>query len=229
MKISYRQRRQRQSLELFLRRISEKVSVEKAMKNIEQSIVSLSYDREHYAAGILLTRNGYFMTAYHCLHGFDAYDLITKMKVRASDGSIGEVEEICSFVEEQDLVLGKVRICVSFQPKIYPILDEPQEKCPVVILSKWGREMRRRYGVLAGVSQEDYASMGSQKFLHNNHFIVNTEVENGDSGGLIVAQDTGALIGVVSSSTNEFSKEPHLTYCGRASNIRDLIERYNKQ
>lgn len=169
-----------------------------AQKQAEHGVIELIdiYGR-HLANGCLITGNGYFVSADHCLIKDE------KTLVRTTTGEQSSVSRICKRNSDLDIVLAKARLSAKVFPQLYKFFPANKfssyRKIPVVALIRRNGKIERKGGFTNGqfVHTAEHWD-GTASLLQA---ICDMETIPGDSGGLVVTND-GMLIGLVSGGDN---------------------------
>lgn len=92
----------------FLHELHEgdRLTPEQARRRIEENVIEIEMYGQHSSNGLLITENGYFLTAYHCV----AEDVRSALTVRAHNDSIYPLAEVCYALPRLDLALAKAVI-----------------------------------------------------------------------------------------------------------------------
>lgn len=160
--------------------------------------VAYPIQRSVYSNGLLITRNGYFLTSKHCLEGDLSCASITD-----SNGVTYPIERLCAFskrssIEGDDLALAKAQIPGNNEPMLYRIYNSKILKnSPVMLMTRNedGGELKCYYGF----TSEDYIRFAD---VLRGYFSILTDGGNkGDSGGIVVSSDD-EIMGIISKSCN---------------------------
>jgi len=154
---------------------------EEALKNIEEGLVEIIYpEGVHKANGMLITKNGYFLSCKHCLNdGFD------RSRIRTFDGRVYPLEKICIEDETNDLVLAKINIKNKSFPKHYRFYNANRiEKIPVQLITRWDNKLTQKYGFILR-DWDPYPNVDGK--LYRDNISMNNISTKGDSGGVVVS------------------------------------------
>jgi len=202
------------ALELFTKaNWINRLTREQSRKNIEDSLVEIIYDSgDHSSNGFLITENGYFLTAEHCIRK----NALNK-RIRTSNGEVYPIEKVCYSDFPHDLALVKAKIKSKPVIKNYNLYNTNKlEKIPVQILARWDKKIVRKYGFveLTTTSCNDH-----RKNFCSDIFSIARPIISGDSGGIIISP-LSELIGFVHGSDKRVC-------CGiKLNNALKLIYKY---
>ena len=173
--------------------------VEKDSKrNLEEGLVEIVCGKDHSSNGLLISDNGYFLTANHCVD----HDL-NSLGVKTSSGKVYSVEKVCARACKDDVALAKIKIKEDSLHKPYKFFDlndyENLKKLPLVILSRWEGDLKVSGGFLNHFHCTGGGMTLCGKVISNkHHFQLDLNGIPGDSGG-IVTTSRGDLMGFASS------------------------------
>ncbi|MFH1401254.1 MAG: S1C family serine protease [Nanoarchaeota archaeon] len=168
--------------------------------------------------GLLITDDGYFLTAAHCL----ATSL--GARVRTSAGIWYDVLPGRVNYGSEDLVLAKADIPKRPAARVYRLgLDGCLKEGAVEVVSRKDSGVRRKYGVLnpsgLGGSYVRWSEGGLEEFP--NHFSLLYPGQRGDSGSIVV-DPQAYLLGFISGGNEELRTG---TAC-RTSAALNLVHAY---
>lgn len=177
---------------------ADDMSAEQSKSNIESNVVELVSYGQHSSNGLLVTTNGYFLTANHCVDG------VRKLRVRHK-GNEYKLERICAVSKENDLALAKASIDAEpehLQYRFFNTLDPLNNKIPVAMMVYNDKSyFERRYGWLIGSCDVISAKGHDDETLQlEDHYLIMADVEKGCSGGPVVCWD-GRVVGLVSNGS----------------------------
>lgn len=201
----------------------EGLSPEKTKTNIYGGLVEIVKDGMHSSNGILITTNGYFLTAKHCVeNGFHK-----GAKIRTYDDKEYEIEKICAYGSKEDIALAKANMPGKCETKPYRIYNtDAMQKDPVMLLTRRNGKTITKYGIVQDYKIERLA-IASTGIIHlqNQIGIKLMDAEPGDSGGVIISPD-GRLMGICTSITlNEQLKSTSGTKILSAMNVVHCYKR----
>lgn len=190
----------RESLYDFVQNLywGDNLTVEESNKNLENGLIEIRRTGFHSCNGILLTDDGYFLTAKHCVDHAQTF-----CYVRTSDGRSYELEKVCATELVLDLALAKADIPGRPRARTYRLSNTGvlQEGTPVALLTRRSGEINSHYGF---VSKTQFS--GKQRSRRKrvdypivDNFCIAAPSRPGDSGGIVVSND-GRLVGIISSS-----------------------------
>ena len=164
---------------------------------INQGLFEMLSKRNHTYNALLLTDNGVFVTAAHCLYG----DYNIQSGSVDSKGDFPRSRLILAH-HSGDVGIGKLEMRGSSKPISYTFA-EPQVGQKVTLLTKRG---------------EIIQTPGVVDRLEPYFFGLEINARAGDSGGVIVNEDFG-IVGLLSS----VNAENHRAYATRSTAITGLI------
>lgn len=171
----------------------EDITPEQARRNIEEGLVEIIWlDGQHAANGILVTKDGYFLTALHCV----THELSSK-RVRGWDGSVYGIQEVCVYDDQEDIALVKANIPGNEEPLRYLFYNTDKlERMPVALLTRWDGILQTAYGFIERSWNPMVTKDREREIQRKNHYHVSLMLERpGDSGGILVSQDA-RLVGI---------------------------------
>ncbi len=183
-----------------------------ARENLYKGLVEIVSYGGHSSNGLLITEDGYFLTARHCLAN---EALLKSMKIRTPDGKLHQMEKVHAANKannELDLALAKADLdgdCVPIRYRFYTE-DGIDSNMPVVIFTRWDGKA----GLNCGFVKPGY---------NQRHIVTSITTESGDSGGIIATTDfriMGIHIGAY-RDTEYYSR-----IAARISKAMDLVEFY---
>lgn len=173
------------------------ITAEQSQKSLEESLIELTKYKRHSSNGVLITDNGYFLTAQHCVEG----DYLKDLEVRI-DNTFYPVKKVCAISNKSDIALAKIDLPGQCKPKQYKLYDSTEiEKEYVIMMSKWNTKLVKKYG---GIKQEEAIICikklddSNSIIKWTNHFTTDCYSVPGDSGGIIV-NPNGKLLGITST------------------------------
>ncbi len=176
------------------------ISNHQSLLNIYSSLVEIVAPHGHHSNGLLVTNNGYFITAYHCVD-----DLATNpLRIRCQDGQSYPIDKVCVIEKNIDLALAKASIpekghaspqAFKFYCGLYP------KGIEVFHLSRWDGKCLRKKGSVTR-RWVDVRSIPREDFFR--HFDHEVPIKNGDSGGVYVS-NVGEVMGIASMGYEEVS------------------------
>ncbi len=181
---------------------------EQARQRAEKNLVEIQMYGQHSSNGLLITTDGYFLTAYHCVTD----DIKSTLTVRTADNRVYPFERICHALPKLDLALAKATIPVPAEPihhAFYGDSIEQLHQSPAVALSLRNGAIVSKTGV---IRQSHYTTLSDPE----SHEVVISPEESveldqilcrkGDSGGPIISAH-GRVIGTLFGANNEIGKE----------------------
>lgn len=121
------------SLEQFVQETpSQQLDRETARRELETGIVEI-FDELYYSHGLLVTGDGYFLTAKHCiehlLQGFKK-----KSFIRTQEGIVYPLQKVVAVAESLDIALVKANIPAPPTPKRYMSCDDASSRTTVGLI-----------------------------------------------------------------------------------------------
>lgn len=102
------------ALEQFL---SSETKSGKLEESISKGLVELRYNRHHSSNGLLITTDGYFLTAKHCIRDLPE-------TIRLHNGSEYAITKVCAIGKKEDIALAKADIPDECHPFSYKFSHE---------------------------------------------------------------------------------------------------------
>jgi hypothetical protein len=219
-----------EALEGFVQQIfrGECLSKEQAKKSLEEGLIELVYSSgQHCSNGLMITENGYFLTARHCL-GEPGPDYI-----RLQNGRNYQFERTCVRIKELDLALGKAKIPGEAKPKNYKIFKEETRgqrdaQKAVAIASRWNNKPKYSFGFIRyEVSSCQTRDVDGTIITFTEQLVIDAYGIRGDSGG-IVADTDGRLVGFLTTATFDAKTGESVsqTTATKAINALEMIQAY---
>lgn len=212
------------ALKYFIQNIylTEELTPKQSIKNLENSLIELiDYsNKKHVGNGILITENGYFLTAHHCIEGFIEKDF---MLVQDYQNKKYDILKICKKNKKEDLALVKAEIAkkpISKKYKIYntnSLNDFYLWNFPVNLKTKRNGKIENNYGLL--IKTKNKNKITKTKKIYENQFKIQMQTKNGDSGGIIMDKD-GRLMGIHSNASEVMTGD------SKVFSGLDLVQKY---
>ncbi len=187
------------ALEEFVQNVywTKSLSAEQSIKNLEESLVEVLYpNMTHKGNGLLITENGYLLTANH-VEEEDGKDCPSAKYIRNYQNKIYPIKKICQTDEREDLALLKADIAKEKVQKRYKVHNTNKlenfdfGKFPVNLKTRRDEKIKNKYGCLLlkyGMGRE---------FNYTNLFGTDIPVDKGESGGIVISAE-GELVGLLS-------------------------------
>ena len=171
--------------------------IDEAQQNVERGVVELVYpDGQHGANGLLVTANGYFLTAYHCV---DRAELRKNFRVKTYAGELFPISRVCAYDSSLDLALVKAKIPEKPQSLTYKFFKadqfSPFHREPVVALARRNGNIAYHGGYTKG--QFVHALKYLDEHSYERLAICDMATTLGDSGGVVVTRN-GDVVGILS-------------------------------
>lgn len=196
------------ALEKFIQNIywTESMSTKESTKNIENSIIeiihtknNIIYIKQSKGVGILITENGYLLTANHVIKKNNGKIIHNKHKYK--------IEKICQQNIDEDIVLVKANIpkeAISLEYKIANLSllkNNYSSDFPVNLKTSWDNKIENRYGFLKITTGNSYLPNNE---ISKNQMIAQIQAIPGDSGSPLF-NTQGELMGLITSTNNHSS------------------------
>jgi hypothetical protein len=199
------------ALDGFIQQVywGEDLTPDQSEESLQQGLVEISYIwGDHAANGILITDDGYFLTARHCL------DKLSDKKVRLYDQTCHMIDEMCAFSKLEDIALAKADIPGECKPKSYRFYNTGEMesdlreggKMPVAAVARWNNQLKRNFGFVEMVANPCKTRMkDGTKTRFPNQFMVSAKSRPGYSGGLVTCYG-GRFMGIISGGFEDRSR-----------------------
>lgn len=215
------QQNDRAALEHFVQQVywGEELAAEQSRKNLEEGLVELRAPGGHVANGLLVTEHGYFITAAHCLEGWE------ELQVRLADGTAYSIQKLGGVDQENDLALAKVNLTAEQKSKHYRFYDSTHLKKlkrePVALYTRWDGKVVQKYGWVEKDSERVTVTGRQREALQKDLLYLSLASIPGDSGGILLNTD-GRLVGINCSGNTEQRTSSEV----KLFKALDLITRY---
>ena len=194
-------------------------------KNIEESLIEIVVEGQHSSNGILITDDGYFLTAKHCVD-----KNLERKSIRLYDGQIYPIEKVCAYAPNEDLALVKANIPNKCVPKKYKILENsleimnPLEKIPVNLMTRIDGKIIKKYGFIIPFHNYKILLEDEEKLISaSNYLRLRISAKPGDSGGIVINTNK-ELIGIFC-----YGNKKNNATTANSKKALGLIEFYKKQ
>ncbi len=184
-----------QALEDFVQNIywGEHLTEAQAKRNLERGLIRINTNHETLSHGLLVTDNGYFLTAKHCVEDFkEGY-------VHLDDGTSLHLEGVCATSKTDDIALCRAELYGQSRARRYRFADSKRldnfygaPRAPIVVLTRYKEAVDLRGGWM--LRHADAPLKRPEHWNPENFFLAKTDVRQGDSGSPMVTID-GRLIG----------------------------------
>lgn len=177
-------------------------------KMLESGLVEIVSGNQHASNGLLMTADGYFITAKHCLRDW------RRKSIRLADGNTYRIEKFCAAAKNVDIAMAKAEIPHEAGPMTYLFFHEDDfpERSEIVMHSRINGAVRRKYGL----------TCKSERTILFNSSILARE---GDSGSVVTTADF-KIMGILTSSSNEVGRRGMGV---KLSPALDLVDLYRKK
>ncbi len=190
-------------LEAFIQQIywAESLTDDQSKTNIQESLIELTYGGEHYANGLLITNDGYFLTNAHCV----SEDVFSKLKVRMHDGTTYKIQDWCiRSRKREDLALAKANLPGTNTPRSYKFFVEEPERSGVILLTRRAGKIEYKLGSVLGYKCPVRVKLPEGEATYYLHFNLKLQNIPGDSGGVITTPNL-RILGLLSSGNDSSS------------------------
>ena len=154
-----------------------------AKKNLEEGVVELVYNNgEHSSNGLLISDDGYFLTARHCVE-----DDVLPLKMRLYDGTECEIEK--KHVHGKwpiDIALAKAKVPGNATARQYNFYKEDMiaSSLPIALFTIRDGALVKKYGFT------------KPHYVKNKDFVCSTLPSRGGDSGGIIATYNFKLLGI---------------------------------
>ena len=186
------------SLENFVQLVylGEELSDEEARKNLLDGTIEITDAGSHSSNGLLITNDGYFLTAQHCVDGHRS-----RSHIVLSDGKEYQFERVCIESKKYDIALAKAKVQEMNKKLRYKLYanHEVKEYTPITLLTRWNGKSIIKSGFISSAKVDvSTAALTQSSINFKDHFTVKlTGAKKGDSGG-VIASYNGRIIGLQS-------------------------------
>jgi len=199
---------------------SKDISPEESNKNLEEGLIEIKENGYHSSNGILITEDGYFLTALHCLE-----DLVNKreVKIYTKENKRYAFEKICSSIPKEDICLAKADIQKRCIARRYSLYTGEVKKEFILLLTRKNEMLYKNFGeILRGWNPHKLKKLNGEKVHYLNHFETTNITKKGDSGGIIINPNS-QLIGMACGGGS------FITNCVKIGYRLELIKNYKEK
>jgi len=166
---------------------------ETAMSN---TVEILNPDISHRGNGLLVTKNGYFVTSYHVFEESNWKNLAYQL--RLANGLIVP-SWVMVFSKKEDMALCKTLLPIGKnEPNMFNFYDNASFTVePVVLLTRWDGEVNPKYGTVSNPFYHAQSVEGNE--TNRNQFSINLKIRSGDSGGIVLGPKS-SIMGILNSA-----------------------------
>jgi S1-C subfamily serine protease len=153
-----------------------------AKRNVEHGVVEIISHCCHSSNGLLITEDGYFITAKHCLSD------VHQPQIRLYDGLVCDVEKICVLSKKRDVAIAKANKPGECKPVRYKFFDKSRyEEVPVVTLTMREGRLIKKTGIVQNLQDQPSIRIDDTSLAREDHFVISfSENIPGDSGGIVI-------------------------------------------
>ena len=160
-------------------------------ENISKGIIELRYNQHHSSSGLLITTDGYFLTAMHCVRKIPE-------SIRLYNGREYGITKVCTTGKKEDIALVKADIPGKCSHLSYKFSSEIHEKDVVAMLTRREGKLKYKYGfVFSEYNIAMTKTRDGKVYMYPNQFVVRIEGVPGDSGGLVLDKQK-RILGITS-------------------------------
>lgn len=166
-----------------------------AQENLESGVVEIIYPSgKHSSNGLLVTKNGYMVTSYHCVDNLPNEELF----VQTNKGTKHKLIKVVRAIPSRDIALVLIDMDGPTEAKKYRFAPkfDLAKKFPVVHLSRRNKDLKRVFGTV--MSPRLVTVTTDSGHIHKQQILVHLRSRNGDSGG-VVASVGSAVYGLAAS------------------------------
>ena len=166
---------------------------------MESLLIEIKYYCQHSSNGLLITDDGYFLTALHCVQN-DGRHPLYQARVHLYDGTSYPIERICASLKAEDIAIVKAAIPKECKPRSYKFYNtNVLQNDGVTLLTRWDGNLVVKDGSITYADHQINIEVNNQpSTTYHNHFLTNLTAIPGDSGGVILTVD-GRVAGLVST------------------------------
>lgn len=214
-------RKEAAALEDFVQNIywGENLSAEESKKRLEDGVIEARQYEQHCFTGLLVTDNGYFLTARHCVNRD-----FSGTRIHLHNGTSYAIERICCWGKKEDVALVKAKMYGNCTAKRYRMHLEEIKNVPFATMARRDGNIILNHGFAndAPVSKVYVESKGD--VLVANHIVSDVPARPGDSGGIAVSNE-GRLMGLTVIGT----KEGNLVFALKIKKALELVSFYSQR
>src|SRR3989338_91329 len=211
------------ALEQFIQNYyhSNSLTNQQAYTKLQNGVVEITMFGQHSSNGLLITENGYILTAKHCVQ-----DITNKKYLGLGIQMSNQLSPFPYAIQEIwsdkkfDIAIIKAGIPGEIKPCQYKFLPpgELKKNLPIGTMSCWNNKIKLHGGTIIDESIEITEIEGDH---FSNHFIIDgPPTIKGDSGGIVLTP-SGKLAGFISTGTDE-----RYTSAVNLQNALELISYY---
>lgn len=197
----------------------EDLSVADSLRAIERGMVEImDWKGRKRSQGLLITDNGYFLTAEHCIPGW-----FSRPRIRLADGSWYPITRICSEDEQHDIMLAKADLPGKLEPCDYRFYQQPpQEDMIAYLLTRRRGKLERVSGNLIWTTSTYTTPVRDGSPINGaTSFRFDIRGIPGDSGAPVVNLD-GRLLGINMAAGVRTAE----SYCVRIMHALNVVAAY---
>lgn len=178
------------------------VSSQESNDNLQKYTIELVNHGKHMGNGLVITENGYFLTAKHCV---EANPMCPGKKLLDLTANIGDrddylIYDILATSNHDDLALGRLMMSGNRKAIRYKF-SEPDEVTITGVITRWDRKFNDEYTGQIVYPNVDEVEIEDGRYKFKNQFSINKPSRPGVSGGIVVCRNKG-LLGIASNSSD---------------------------
>ncbi|MDI6737507.1 MAG: serine protease [Nanoarchaeota archaeon] len=189
-----------QALEDFVQNLywGESISAKESKKRLEEGLIEARQCGQHSFNGLLVTDNGYFITARHCVDRD-----FSGTRIYLHNGYSYPIEKICCWGKKEDVALVKAEIGGEPAARRYRIYAGGEIKnVPFAMMARREGSAAMKCGFVMGTYNQNVKLESGGEVSLANHFVSDIPARRGDSGGIAVSAE-GRLMGITCIGTSD--------------------------
>ena len=176
----------------------DRQQLRRGLDYLEHGLVEITQYGQHIANGLLVTDDGYFVTAEHCVR-----DDLSKLKIKTHDGSTYKIERVCAVGTRFDVALAKAKISAETSARKYYFYNgKKMEALPVAVMTRRNGTLETLYGIATGNSSYITVFKNEKLVQTYDNFNLILSARPGDSGGIILTPDS-SIMGLLSTGNKK--------------------------
>jgi len=167
------------------------ITSKESEKNLEDSLIELLHNCAHSSNGLLLTDDGYFLTAKHCINPTDPSPY-----VKLPTSRIYNFEKICCRGKSGDILLAKADVYGECKPRRYKLgIPRKVNNLSVKWMTRREGRVYTGFGIIRRETKHETAMASDNTVVQLKNYwkIELSENMPGDSGGILLSHDNRLL------------------------------------